>query len=142
VAAISVSYIESLKKKLNILRDIYKNTLDQFEALEKKDLNLLGKLLSDRQNRIEELRQIMNCPKDFKMGEKSEEIEKLERDIDHLFHVIIDSSITNLRIAEKQKNEIGEAIKNLKMGRYAIFSGYFKKMPQRYGYFIDKKIGK
>lgn len=135
-------YMDFLKMKQSILEDIYNNSVEQSDALERKDYALLEKLLKARQNDIEKFGQIREYLKEYHSVEKNEETEKLEQSIRFLVQEVININGTNTNEAVNQKNDIAEMLRNIKLGKCAIRNGYYKKIPQRYGYFIDKKIGK
>lgn len=137
----ALRYMDFLKMKLRVLEDIRKNTAEQSDALEKKDYDLLGKLLKGRQEYVEKFEQIMRHSSDYDLAEKNEETEKWEQAIRFLIREVVNITHANMKAAENQKNDMAGVIRNLNLGKHALQDGYFKKMPQRYGYFIDKKVG-
>lgn len=134
-------YMDFLKAKIEILEYIYNNTAGQLDALERKDYGMLGKLLEERQGYVQNLAEIMQHIRDFEEVRKNEEIMQLEQNICLLVQKLENINNDNLKKAENLKDELASIIRNLNLSRNAIRNGYFKKMPQRYGYYIDKKVG-
>jgi hypothetical protein len=135
-----LQHLKFLKNKIKILNEIYNNTIQQSSALENKDYHILETLSEVQQKNVENFIELMGS-KNYSNG-TNEEIIKLEQDINHLYKKTIEMINNNQENAKNQKEEISNLLKNVLMGRNAIRNGYFKRMPQRYGYFIDKKIGK
>lgn len=135
-------YEDFLKLKLAILEKIRDNTAAQSGALEREDYIGLGQLLKDRQNCIERLGLLMESSAEYGTALKTGEAKSLENDISAVVQAVLGMDNANRKKAEKQKGEMADRLRSLKLGRSAISSGYFKRMPQRYGYFIDKKVGR
>jgi len=132
---------EFLKNKYQMLQDIYKNTLEQSDAIDKKDYSSLERLLNEREAMINSLRLMLEHSDEEKCNYTNEENTKFQQQNDTLYKEISGLFKSNAEKAESQKDEIAAEIRHLRLGKSAIVNGYFKKMPQRYGYFIDKKLG-
>ncbi|MEA4849199.1 MAG: hypothetical protein VB106_18345 [Clostridiaceae bacterium] len=135
-------YKVCLRKKLEIIKRMDKNSLSQCQALKSNDVDLFGKLLKRQQGNIDRLKRIKKPDLSVCSFEKDEETDKLERDIAALSDIVIQRSTLNMLNAERLKNEMGISLYNLKVNRNAIKNGYFKNGCQQKGYFIDKKVGK
>lgn len=137
----TVKYRESLKLKLEAADRINENFRMQSEAIEAGDIKLLGKLVKRQQGNIDRLKKFSERAS-FKLSAETDiEREQIEAGFNALIHDAIQRSISNISKAEKLKDTIGNAICSLKVNGNAIKNGYFKKVPQQYGYFIDKKVG-
>lgn len=137
----SLQYSEFLKNKYKILQGIYKNTLEQTAAIDKKDYSSLARLLNERESLITSLKLMTEHSDEDKCKCTNEENIEFQKQIDILYNEIREVFWSNAEKAESQKDEIAAEIRHLRLGKSAIVNGYFKKMPQRYGYFIDKKLG-
>lgn len=138
----AADYKGFLRLQLDILEEIYNITVSQSQALDNGDDVLLGKLLKKRQKRIEKLASMGKYPDVLENIGKDEETLSLEESIQPLQAKICSANNNNTGKAERLKNEMGAALAKLKLGKRALQTGYCRTTPQRFGYFIDKKIGK
>ncbi len=136
----ALRYADFLQKKREILESIHQNTIAQSQALESKDDDLLEKLLKERGESIKSFAQIMCLSKEIFREDKDDEIIKKEQEIDSLVQNILRINGVNAEKAESRKSDIAGDIKKLKLSRNPMRNKFFKKMPQRFGYFIDKRI--
>ena len=133
-----------LQRQLDILNDIYKNTLAQSDAIEKKDYDLLGRLLKKREGYLAALSEAGDSPvpdggsRDVPSALKTEQLESSLRE---LKGEILGICAANIQKAEKHKGEIGDAIRRLRLNKNAVENGYFRRSQPMYGCFVDKKIG-
>ncbi len=135
-------YKESLKSKLESAARINGNFRMQKEAIEAGDIKLLGKLVKRQQGNIDRLKKISEGTPVNRNVESDAELEQLKAGFNTLIYDAVRENIANISKAEKLKETIGNSICSLKINGNAIKNGYFKKVPQQYGYFIDKKVGK
>jgi hypothetical protein len=135
-------YKACLRKKLEIIKRMDKNSLSQCQALKSNDVDLFGKLLKRQQGNIDRLKRIKKPDLSVFSFERDEEGYKLEKDIAALSDIVIQRSTLNMLNAEKLKNEMGISLYNLRVNGKAIKNGYFRNDCQQNGYFVDKKIGK
>lgn len=142
MASTALQYGDFLKIKLRVLEDIRKNTAEQSDALESLNYDLLGKLLEKRQRQIAELDRIAQSLKACAGMVKDAETKSMEQYIGLLIQEINDTNDLNIKKVESLRYDTAGKLKSLKLGKSALQNGYFKRMPQRYGYFIDKKVGK
>ncbi|HWQ72284.1 MAG TPA: hypothetical protein VN370_08175 [Desulfitobacteriaceae bacterium] len=140
-----LQHIDCLKKKMSILQNICENSISQANALKREDYSLLGKLLLDRQgylDNLENLAQTVDYNTDDYGFEKNPEIIKLNQNISFLLNKIITISNTVLEKTSDEKKITANMVLQLQLSQKAVREGYFKKVPQRYGYFIDKVISR
>lgn len=140
-----LKHIDYLQKKISILQDICENSISQANTLKREDYNLLGTLLVDRQSYLDNLENLALTVDYNTEGydfEKNTEIIELNQNISFLLNKIITISSTVLEKTRNEKKITANMVLQLQLRQKAIREGYFKKVPQRYGYFIDKRISK
>ncbi|ADY55418.1 cholesterol 24-hydroxylase [Syntrophobotulus glycolicus DSM 8271] len=133
-----------LREELRILGEIRRNWLRQSEALERGDAGLLASLLAEGQGYLDELArggQRENLSGEADSG-KEEDDSKAREEILSLLREIIALSRAVSEKASRQKMLAAESLRRLQLNKKALREGYLKKVPQSYGYFIDKKIGR
>jgi len=131
---------EFLNLKLNLLDQIYENTLQQTNAIDNKDEQALEKLLQLRQELMDQVDRI-----DIAFGQTggvSEEEQHIKKMIKDKLQLIYAQNQQNLLKAEQYKKELSNEIYHMNQGKKALAEGYFKPYSQAYGYYVDKKIGK
>jgi HAMP domain-containing protein len=136
------AYRDNLRQKLQILQAILTVSERQAQALAAQEEGL-GELLKERQGYLEDLARARAAGR-VQAGPdeaKDEETRQLETTFRRLLQATVELSQATLASAQQKKSCYAGQIRKLQLNRQAIREGYFKRAPQRYGYFIDKKIG-
>lgn len=137
-----VGYDILLNRKMELLEQIYSNTVDQECFIQKKDEETLNKLLEQRENLMNEVDKIDHLALQSKESTSEENLKLHNDQIYDILKKIQQQDQKNYQQAEKYMQELKKTMHTMDQGRKAITDGYFKSYAQTYGYFIDKKIGK
>jgi len=135
------SAVELLRQKLELAREIYENTVVQSAVLTEKDYNSLNGLLAERQKYIDRFAALDKLCKE-NQEENTEESAELKHLIKSKMEEVFKQSSANIENARKLQSQWSESIRHIKTGETALKKGYYRQIPQQYGYFFDKKVGK
>jgi len=131
-------YKAKMREKIAVLQRINENLLSQYEAINSKDIAILGKLAKRQQKNIDRLNRINGILREVKDFDRTSYLKQYEADTDSLLKAAIQTSKMNISAAEELKNASGRELYRLKTNGKAI-SGYFNRGSQQNGYFIDKR---
>ncbi|SDH50685.1 hypothetical protein [Desulfosporosinus hippei] len=134
-------YLALLKEKRNLAQGLWRGTVNLTNAVEKEDYGSIKKLLIERQGQMDQLVKLVgNYQKEVQCPENEETL-RIKRDVKSLLEQTVTQSRQTLENIIRQKDTAAHKIRCLQLSKKAMSEGYFKKIPQSYGYFIDKKIG-
>ncbi|MHB8077089.1 hypothetical protein [Desulfosporosinus fructosivorans] len=134
-------YLALLKEKEILAQALWLGTVNLTKAVEKEDYASIKKQLIVRQRQMDQLAKLVgNYLKEVQCPENEETL-KLRREVKSLLDQTVTQSGCILEHIMRLKETAAHKIRCLQLNRKAIGEGYFKKIPQSHGYFIDKKIG-
>lgn len=134
-------YLALLKKKRNLAQALWQGTVNLTSAVEQEDYASIKKQLIERQRQIDQLaRLVLNCQKEVQCPENEKTL-RIRRDVKSLLEQTVTQSRAIMEKLMQLKDTAAHKIRGLQLSKKAMGEGYFKKTPQSYGYFIDKKVG-
>ncbi|AET69674.1 hypothetical protein Desor_4241 [Desulfosporosinus orientis DSM 765] len=133
-------YLAFLKEKRHLVQALWQVTVDLTKAVEKEDYALVKKQLTERQRHIDQLAKLVGKYQELQCLE-NEETFGMRKDVNSMLELTVIQSRMVLETADRLKENAANKIRSVQLNKRAIGEGYFKRIPQSYGYFIDKKIG-
>ncbi|HWR60560.1 MAG TPA: hypothetical protein VN580_03065 [Clostridia bacterium] len=132
-------YKAKMGEKIAVLQRINENLLSQYEAINSKEIAILGKLAKRQQKNIDRLNRINGILREVKDFDRTSDLRQYETDTDSLLKAAIQANKMNISAAEELKNASGRELYRLRINGKAIKNGYFNMDSQQNGYFIDKR---
>jgi|GEM_PF-955882 len=134
-------YLVLLKEKRNLAQGLWRETVNLTNSVEKEDYTSIKKQLMKRQRQMDKLAKlVLNYQKEVQCPENEETL-RIKRDVESLLEQTVAQNRIILENIIRLKDTAAHKIRCLQLSKKAMGEGYFKKIPQSYGYFIDKKIG-
>jgi len=130
-----------LKEKRNLAQALWRGTVNLSNAVEREDYGSIKKQLIVRQRQMDQLAKLVeNYQKEVRCPENEETL-RIKREVKSLLEQTVTQNRIILENIIRQKDTAAHKIRCLQLNKKAMSEGYYKKIPQSYGYFIDKKIG-
>lgn len=134
-------YLALLKEERNLVQALWQDTVSLTTAVEKEDYGSIKKRLIERQRQINQLAILHSDYSEEVQCPENQEILRIKEEVMSLLELTVRQSRVVLENAVRMKERAADRIHSLQLNKKAMNEGYFRKTPQNYGYFIDKKIG-